>query len=61
MQAKVRGWLAVGLVAAGLGVAGTAQAVALIDRADTVFDPSTNLEWLANANLADSMSFGLTV
>ena len=53
MQAKVRGWAAAGLLAAGLGVAGTAQAVALIDLGGGIIrDPSTNLEWLANANLA---------
>ncbi len=49
-----------GLVAAGLGGAGPAQAVAMIDRGDTVFDPSTNLEWLANANLADTNAFGVS-
>ena len=62
MQTKVRGWTAAGLVVAGLGVAGTAQAIALIDLGGGIIrDPSTNLEWLANANLADSMAFGLPI
>ncbi len=48
----------VGLVAAGLGFAGTAQAVALMDLGTGIIrDPSTNLEWLKDANYAQTSAY----
>ena len=53
------GLRAVGALAAGAMLSGAAQATALVDRGDAIFDPSTNLEWLWHANLAEVEHFGV--
>ena len=53
------GLRAVGALAAGVMLSGAAQATALVGRGGAIFDPSTNLEWLWHANLAEVEHFGV--
>ncbi len=56
MHAKSRGWAASGLVAVGLGVAGTAQAGLIDLGGGLIYDDVLDLTWLQDANYSKTQA-----
>lgn len=56
----MKNWVAAAALVAMGASAGAQAAPVLEKRGEVVFDPSTNLEWLANANLAATNTFSVS-